>query len=104
VVFQPHQFQRTLCLLGPFAEALAAADATIVTDIYGARESNEIMAAVSANDLVEAVRQCGTAAHAGGPVAGLAEFVAGHRREGDIVLVLGAGNVDDAVEGIVARI
>jgi len=104
VVFQPHQFQRTLHLLDGFAEALALADTTIVTDIYGARESDEVMAQVCAADLVEAIGEHGGAARVGGPVRGLPEVVARHRRDGDVVFVLGAGDVDFAVEGIVARL
>src|SRR5690606_34832586 len=51
VAFQPHQYQRTLFLLDQFAQALAEADVTLITEIYGARESEEIMASVSAGDL-----------------------------------------------------
>ena len=59
VAFQPHQYQRTLLLLESFAASLAAADVTLVTEIYGARESDEIIASVSAGDLVNAVREAG---------------------------------------------
>ncbi|HEB54525.1 MAG TPA: UDP-N-acetylmuramate--L-alanine ligase [bacterium] len=102
VVFQPHQFQRTLFLLDGFAEALALADQVLVAEIYGARESDEMMAAVSAGDLVAAVRQRGCDAHYAGPVAQVAEVVGRHHRRGTVVMVLGAGDVDLAVEGIVA--
>ncbi len=101
-VFQPHQFQRTLCLLPQFAEALASADDAIVADIYGARESAEMQASVSAADLVNAVANSGGRARVGGPVSGLAEIVLSTRRSGDIVLLLGAGDIDQALGGIVA--
>jgi UDP-N-acetylmuramate--alanine ligase len=101
-VFQPHQFQRTLCLLPQFAEALANADTAIVADIYGARESAELQASVSAQDLVASVRALGGEALAGGPVKGLAALVLRQRRDGDVVLLLGAGDVDLALGGIVA--
>ncbi len=100
VAFQPHQYQRTLLLLDEFAAALALADVTLVTEIYGAREDEEIMASVSAGDLVSAVRERGGDAHFGGPVAELAASVTGRHRPGDVVLVLGAGNIDAAVGGI----
>jgi UDP-N-acetylmuramate--alanine ligase len=101
-VFQPHQFQRTLCLLPEFGEALAGAGHALVVDIYGARESAEMQASVSANDLVTSIRQSGGSAAAAGPVAGLADVVLRERRAGDVVLVLGAGDIDRAVGGIVS--
>jgi UDP-N-acetylmuramate--alanine ligase len=100
-VFQPHQHQRTLCLLREFAAALAAADRTLVVDIYGARESAEMQASVSAHDLVQAIREHGGTADGGGPVATLAERVLQDRRSDEIVLLLGAGDVDRALGGIV---
>lgn len=104
VVFQPHQYQRTLFLLDAFALALAEADTALVTEIYGARESEEIMASVSAGDLVNGVREHGCDAHFAGSVDGLPAVVAEHWRAGDVVMVLGAGNIDAAVGGIVAGI
>ncbi|MEC7724908.1 MAG: UDP-N-acetylmuramate--L-alanine ligase [Planctomycetota bacterium] len=104
VAFQPHQYQRTLLLLESFAASLAAADVTLVTEIYGARESDEIMASVSAGDLVNSVREAGGEGHYSGPVADLPDAVEAHRRDGDVVMVLGAGDIDQAVGGIVARI
>ena len=100
-VFQPHQFQRTLCLLPEFATALAAADRTLVVDIYGARESAEMKASVSAQDLVQAIRGQGGVAEAGGGVDGLVDRVLQHRRRDEIVLLLGAGDIDRALGGIV---
>ncbi len=104
VVFQPHQFQRTRCLLPQFAEALAAADAAIVADIYGARETAAMQASVCAQDLVQAVRACGTACEPGGPIPGLPDAVSAMRHADDIVLLLGAGDIDQALGGIVARL
>lgn len=104
VAFQPHQFQRTLFLLDDFAAALALADVVLISEIYGARESDEIMSAVSAGDLVDAVRALGREAHYGGAVAQLPGTLAPHLRCDDGVMVLGAGNIDVAVGGIVAGI
>ena len=41
---------------GAAAQSLAAADRSVVADIYGARESAEMKASVCAGDLVEAIR------------------------------------------------
>lgn len=102
VVFQPHQHQRTLCLLQEFAESLASADDAIVADIYGARESAEMKASVSAGDLVAAVLAQGGACRPGGAVADLPGQVLERVRGSDVVLLLGAGDVDRALGGIVA--
>lgn len=102
VVFQPHQFQRTRCLLPEFASALAGADASIIVDIYGARETAEMQASVSAQDLVVAIREAGGRAEAGGAVADVREAVLRTRRCDDIVLLLGAGDIDRALGGLVA--
>ncbi|MBL8735886.1 MAG: UDP-N-acetylmuramate--L-alanine ligase [Planctomycetes bacterium] len=104
VVFQPHQHQRTLCLLQEFAESLVAADEAIVADIYGARESAEMRASVSAGDLVAAVLAQGGACRTGGAVADLPGQVLERVRGSDIVLLLGAGDIDRALGGIVAGI
>lgn len=104
VVFQPHQHQRTLCLLQEFAESLVGADEAIVADIYGARESAEMRASVSAGDLVAAVLAQGGACRSGGAVADLPGQVLGRVRGSDVVLLLGAGDIDRALGGIVAGI
>ncbi len=72
----------------------------MVADIYGARESAEIRASVCAEDLVQAVCANGGRCEAGGPIAGLPARVAASHKAGEIVLVLGAGDIDGAVEGI----
>jgi UDP-N-acetylmuramate--alanine ligase len=102
VAFQPHQYQRTRCLLPQFAEVLASADMSLIADIYGARESDEIKASVSARDLVEAVRACGGRSEPAGGVDALPQRIAELRRAQDLVLVLGAGDIDQAVGGILA--
>ncbi len=104
VAFQPHQFQRTFVLLPEFAAALSAADCSVVADIYGARESEEMRSKVSASDLAEAIRSRGGESHCGGAVVGLANRLADVRREDDLVMVLGAGDIDLALEGILATL
>ena len=104
VVFQPHQFQRTLCLLEEFADVLATADRCLLADIYGARESAQMRAAVSSEDLAALVRDRGGECTAAGAVAGLPDLVASVRGREDVVMVLGAGDIDSAVGGILAVI
>ncbi|MCA8957169.1 MAG: hypothetical protein KDC87_13930 [Planctomycetes bacterium] len=102
VAFEPHQHQRTLRLLEQFAEALSEADQSIVSDIYGARESAEVRSKVSAGDLVEAIRARGGHAVRGGTVHDLAARVSDHRRGGELVLLLGAGDIGSVVDDVLA--
>jgi UDP-N-acetylmuramate--alanine ligase len=95
-VFQPHLFSRTALLAREFGAALARADAIAVLDVYPARERAEDFPGVTGRLLAE------TAADAAGgrPVFWLPSFADARRvlaprlRRGDVVLVLGAGDVD----------
>jgi UDP-N-acetylmuramate--alanine ligase len=95
-VFQPHLYSRTAAQAREFGAALAAADVVVVSGIYPARERAEDFPGVSGLQVAEAA-----ADHGGGrPVAWLPEladaeaFVRGVQREGDLVLTIGAGDVD----------
>ena len=95
-VFQPHLFSRTRHQAREFGAALAHADAVVVLDIYPARERAEDFPGVTGRLVAAAA-----ADHAGGkPVAWLPSFdeaeafLRARLREGDILLTLGAGNVD----------
>lgn len=100
VAFQPHQHRRTQALLEQFAEALADADACVIAEIYGAREGDED-ATVHAQDLVAAVRASGGACEFGGAVRELPSLLLEQVEEGDVVLVLGAGDIDTVVGHVV---
>jgi UDP-N-acetylmuramate--alanine ligase len=104
VAFQPHQHRRTLHLLEEFAASLADADFSLVADIYGAREEQSVRDAVCSNDVVEAVRALGGFCEAAGAVQDVPERLLAHRRNDDVVLVLGAGDIDGAVERLVEAI
>lgn len=100
VAFQPHQFQRTLCLLGEFGDALARADLSLLVDIYGARESAEMRASVSAEDLAKAIREAGGRCQCAGSVDELAGAARQVLRPEDVLMVLGAGDIDRAIGGL----
>jgi UDP-N-acetylmuramate--alanine ligase len=102
-VFQPHLFSRTLHLAPAFGAALAGADVPAVLDVYPARERAEDFPGVGGRLVAEA------AADAGNPhVHWLGSFDAAERvlggllREDDLLLVLGAGDVDALGRRLVA--
>jgi UDP-N-acetylmuramate--alanine ligase len=96
VVFQPHLFSRTRHLAHDLGAALAAADAVAVADVYAARE--EPLTGVSGKLVVDAL----AAARPGMPVAwtpsleDAARFLSRRARSGDLVLTIGAGDVERA--------
>jgi UDP-N-acetylmuramate--alanine ligase len=95
-VFQPHLFSRTERHAREFGEALALADAIVVLDVYPARERAEDFPGITGRLVAQAAAD---AAH-GRPVAWLPSFDAAEGvlramlGEGDLVLTLGAGDVD----------
>jgi UDP-N-acetylmuramate--alanine ligase len=97
VLFQPHLFSRTRHLAQDLGRALTAADAVAVADVYPARE--EPLDGVTGKLVVDAVVE----ARPGMPVAWTpdvddgARFLARRARPGDVVLTIGAGDVDRVV-------
>jgi UDP-N-acetylmuramate--alanine ligase len=94
--FQPHLYSRTRRLAREFGKALALADVVVVTEIYPARELAEEHPGVSGRLVAAAASD---AAH-GRPVWWLPSLDDSERmlrqelREGDVLLTLGAGDVD----------
>jgi UDP-N-acetylmuramate--alanine ligase len=95
-VFQPHLFTRTRHHAREFGEALALADLPVVLEVYPARERAEDHPGVSGRLVAGAAYDAG----GGRRVAWLPDFDSAERflrselREGDLVLTLGAGDVD----------
>jgi UDP-N-acetylmuramate--alanine ligase len=97
VLFQPHLYSRTRHLARELGQALAAAAAVAVADVYPARETP--VDDVSGRAVVDALAD----ARPGMPVAWTpapadgARFLARRARPGDAVVTIGAGDVDEVV-------
>ena len=95
-VFQPHLFSRTRHQYREFGAALAGADLVVVLDVYPARERPEDFPGVTGRLVAAATADSA----AGRRVAWLPQFDEAERflrdelRDGDLLLTLGAGNVD----------
>jgi UDP-N-acetylmuramate--alanine ligase len=98
VLFQPHLYSRTRHLAHEFGEALSAADAVCVTEIYRARE--EPIDGVGGRLVLDALRP-GLRAGWAPTVEQGADVVRAWARPGDLVLTLGAGDVDAAARRLV---
>lgn len=103
-VFQPHLYSRTAALAREFGDALAAADVVVVLDVYPSRERAEDHPGASGLLVAEAAAD----AAGGRPVAwmpGFAQaepYLRGLLGEGDLCMVIGAGDVDALGRALVA--
>jgi UDP-N-acetylmuramate--alanine ligase len=93
VLFQPHLYSRTRHLAHELGAALSAADAACVTEVYRARE--EPVDGVGGKLVLDALRPGVRAGWAPSVEEG-ARLVAGWSRPGDLVLTVGAGDVERA--------
>jgi UDP-N-acetylmuramate--alanine ligase len=104
-VFQPHLYSRTNALARQFGAALAAADVAVVLKVYPARERAEDFPGVEGHLIAEAAAD----AAGGRTVAWLPgfedarAFLARHLRDGDLCLLMGAGNVDALGRSLIVR-
>jgi UDP-N-acetylmuramate--alanine ligase len=101
-VFQPHLFSRTQLLLSEFAQAFHGADLVVITDIYAARE-DPATATVSGRDLLRVVSEHmnGTPVLYVEDVHDLPRELAGVVHAGDLVLMMGAGDIRGISESLV---
>jgi UDP-N-acetylmuramate--alanine ligase len=97
VLFQPHLYSRTRHLAHNFGRALAAADAVAVTEVYAAREQR--VDDVCGKLVVDAASDTRPGLRVGWmpSVEDGAAWLAQLARPGDVVLTIGAGDVDRAV-------
>jgi UDP-N-acetylmuramate--alanine ligase len=93
VLFQPHLYSRTRHLAYELGAALSTADAACVTEIYQARE--EPIDGVGGKLVLEALRP-GLRAGWATEIEDGARIVASWARPGDLVLTVGAGDVERA--------
>jgi UDP-N-acetylmuramate--alanine ligase len=103
VLFQPHRYTRTMHLLDDFGRAFHEADTVLVLDIYAASEHP--IEGVTAEVVAGRIRQFGhrRAEYVGSIDRGVEELLA-TAQEGDLVLTLGAGNVWQAGDLLLARL
>lgn len=93
-VFQPHRYSRTGQFLDGFAQALSSADAVVLAPLYSAGEppisgvSSEALAAAIAAHNPQLAISVATSNDE------LTALVADHSRPGDLVLAMGAGDIN----------
>jgi UDP-N-acetylmuramate--alanine ligase len=102
VVFQPHLFSRTQQLAEEMGQALALADASVVLDIYPARE--DPIPGVTSELIIDAARRAGADVAEEHAFAAAPARLAGMAKPGDLVLTMGAGDVTNLGPEILAQL
>ena len=100
VVFQPHQYSRTLFLFEEFVEALGGADTLILTEVYRQRDDERYARSVSSKKLYDAIagrKKC--AAVNIEDKSDIVPYLKKHRPENAVVVFMGAGDIDGVARG-----
>ena len=104
VLFQPHLYSRTLHSAVELGRELAAADVVAVSDVYPARERP--LEGVTGKLVVDALCDArpGFAPGWAPTIDDSVRFLVRRARPGDLVLTVGAGDVDRAARAILAQL
>ena len=100
VLFQPHTYTRTSYLLDGFRTCFAGADAVYTVDTYAARAMSgaELTSQQLADEIVS------PQARYGGSIGQSAINAAAHAEPGDLIITMGAGDIDAAGPIILQRL
>lgn len=91
-VFQPHRYSRTRILKDQFAACFDEADVLVLNEIYSAFETPIL--GVDANMLITAIKERGReVVHYGKEATDVIDILQDVVQDGDLVLVMGAGNI-----------
>jgi len=103
VVFQPHLYSRTKFFAEDFAKVLSKADIAVITDIYASRETP--INGVSSDLIVDSAKEQG-ANHVFlvRDMYEVPDFLVKQLKSGDVVLILGAGNINKIAEPLLKKI
>ncbi|HEY6331031.1 MAG TPA: UDP-N-acetylmuramate--L-alanine ligase, partial [Blastocatellia bacterium] len=103
VLFQPHRYTRTRDLMEEFARSFYGADVLLLTDIYPASE--EPIPGITSQVLADEVERFG---HRDvryiGPLSDAPDKLLDVMKEGDLVVILGAGNVYQVSDELLRRL
>jgi UDP-N-acetylmuramate--alanine ligase len=98
VLFQPHRYARLERYFAAFAAVLALADRVFVTPVFAAWTAS---GKYSSADLAAAIGVKATAV--AGSWEEIAQEITGELQEGDLIAVIGAGDLKDVIEPLKKR-
>lgn len=99
-VFQPHTYTRTKSFMSGFAKALSLADTVILADIYAARETDTL--GISSRTLQEEIKKLGHDCLYFPTFSEIEEYLLANCRKNDLVITMGAGNIDKIGENLLS--
>ncbi|ASC72866.1 UDP-N-acetylmuramoylalanyl-D-glutamate--2,6-diaminopimelate ligase [Halomicronema hongdechloris C2206] len=99
-VFQPHRYSRIAAFLPEFSQAFADADRVIVTDIYSAGEVNQC--GLSGKDVAETIAIHHDQVDYQATLAEVQQRLTSLLEPGDLVIFLGAGNLNQIIPSVMA--
>ena len=100
-VFQPHTYSRTKALFEEFAQALSLADEVVLTDIYAARETDDL--GISSRMLADRLGQLGANVHYFPTFEEMEKFLFEHCVHGELLITMGAGDIVKVGEDMVEK-
>jgi len=98
-VFQPHRYSRTLTFLEEFAKSFENADLVLTTDIYSAGEPD--LGQINGQDLAEAIGKHHPQVIYQSTLQSVSAYLMETLLPGDLVLFLGAGNLNRIIPELV---
>lgn len=99
VAFQPHLYSRTKLLLEDFSAAFSQADEVVLAPIYAAREVDD--GTVSSEILADKISERGSYSQSFKTLKETGDYLSGKSKKGDVVVVMGAGDIYKIAENIV---
>lgn len=100
-VFQPHTYTRTKALMADFAKALTHADRIVLTDIYAAREKDNL--GISSRDLQKCIQDLGKECAYFPTFDEVENFLLENCITGDLLITMGAGDVHKIGETLLGK-
>jgi UDP-N-acetylmuramate--alanine ligase len=99
VAFQPHLYSRTKLLFDDFVAAFDQADEVVLAPIYAAREVDD--GTISSDMLAKKISEHGAYAQSFPSLQKMEDYLSSKNKKGDVVVVMGAGDIYKIAENIV---
>ncbi len=100
-IFQPHTFSRTHSLMDEFAESFSSTDILVLADIYPSREKDTGL--VHSKDLFQKLQGKVKELHYFGSNEEILAYLQNEIQPNDLVLTMGAGNINEIANQLVGK-